>query len=177
MNAAEARDRVTEIHRQVAVRAHDLTAALPGGLTCHHGCAECCVDDLTVFAIEADLIRYHYRELLSAGSAHPPGACAFLDAAGGCRIYAHRPYVCRTQGLPLCWVGEDDRGAEVEMRDICPLNEEPLGVPLLALDPSQCWQLGEFEGVLASLQAQAQGSFELRREPLRGLFGRDIEQI
>ncbi|MFH1568638.1 MAG: YkgJ family cysteine cluster protein, partial [Gemmatimonadota bacterium] len=96
------------------------------------------------------------------------GACAFLDAEGACRIYPQRPYVCRTQGLPLRWLDEVD-GATVELRDICPLNEE--GVPIEELDAAACWTIGPAEGALAEFQARADGG-QGRRVALRGLFHR-----
>ncbi len=174
MNKEQARLRLTELHRTVDARSVDLIAKLPVKLACRSGCADCCIDDLTVFQVEADLIRYHHAELLATAGPHPVGACAFLDAEGACRVYEQRPYVCRTQGLPLRWLGEDEAGAVVELRDICPLNEEPLGIAPAALEVDQCWELGEFEGSLASLQAETQGGFELTREPLRGLFDKPI---
>ena len=170
MNAEQARLRLTELHRTVDARGTDLIASLPGKLACRSGCADCCLDDLTVLPVEADLIRHHHADLLATAAPHPAGACAFLDADGACRVYEQRPYICRTQGLPLRWLGEDEAGAAAEMRDICPLNEEPLGVALADLKADQCWELGSFEGALASLQAEYQGGFELTREPLRGLF-------
>ena len=132
---------------------------------CRQGCSACCTDDLTVFEIEAEGIRARHAELLATGTPHPIGACAFLDAEGGCRIYAERPYVCRTQGLPLRWLDEDEAGL-VEYRDICPLNEA--GEPLDTLPAESCWTLGAVEGRLAALQVAAGGT--LSRVPLRGLF-------
>jgi Fe-S-cluster containining protein len=175
VNAAETRRRLAALHETVDARGAEILAALPAPLTCRLGCADCCVDDLTVFSIEADLIRHHHAEFLAAAEPHPPGACVFLGPDGGCRIYQQRPYVCRTQGLPLRWLAEDEAGEVVEMRDICPLNEEPLNIPIATLDLDQCWELGPYEGQLASLQAESQGGFELTREPLRGLFGQPDE--
>ena len=175
VTAAEAREHLTRLQAQVTTRAQALIAVLPGSLACRRGCADCCVDELTVFTLEADLIRFHHSDLLTNGAPHPKGACAFLGPDGACRIYDQRPYVCRTQGLPLRWQATNEQGETVELRDICPLNEEPLGVPVQGLDSDKCWALGEFEGALASLQAEAQGSFELRREPLRGLFSAGTE--
>ena len=85
-------------------------------------------DQITVFEVEAEVIRRHHADLLAEGEPHAEGACAFLDGEGACRIYEHRPYVCRTQGLPLRWLEELD-GETVELRDICPLNDEddPIG--------------------------------------------------
>jgi Fe-S-cluster containining protein len=105
--------------------------------------------------------------LLSSAEPHPPGNCAFLDERGGCRIYGDRPYVCRTQGLPLRWFEEDDDGHTAELRDICPLNDisdEPLG----NLSEEDFWTIGAFEGRLAELQREFGES--LRRVSLRQLF-------
>jgi Fe-S-cluster containining protein len=84
-----------------------------------------------------------------------------LDDEKRCRIYAHRPYVCRTQGLPLRWI--EDEGEEIyEARDICPLNAE--GPPLEELPAEECWSIGPFEERLA--REQKDGA----RVALRSLF-------
>ncbi|MBP8303236.1 MAG: YkgJ family cysteine cluster protein [Phycisphaerae bacterium] len=136
-------------------------------LQCRRGCSTCCQDDLTVFTVEAENIRRHHTHLLGAHRPHGPGGCAFLDDQGACRIYPDRPYVCRTQGLPLRWTDELPDGSAVEMRDICPLNE--VGPPIETLDPDACWTIGPVEEALADLQSQADGG-RLLRVPLRGLF-------
>ena len=134
-------------------------------LQCRKCCSCCCVDDLTVFAVEAESIRLSYGELLARGTPHREGACAFLDDTGACRIYAHRPYVCRTQGLPLRWIEERD-GDPKELRDICPLNEA--GDPVETLPTDACWTIGPFEERLRHLQLAADG--RLTRMRLRDLF-------
>lgn len=160
-------DEVVELHAEVDGRARQVANAHQGRLQCRLGCSGCCEDDLTVFEIEAQRIRAHFPQLLSTGTPGPRGQCAFLDAEGACRIYAVRPYVCRTQGLPLRWVEED--GAE--RRSICPLNES--GPDLVELPRAVCFELGPFEGRLATLQASSQLSkpgSALQRVPLRTLF-------
>ena len=147
----------------------DRLYALGGArLHCERGCRACCVDGVTVFAVEAENIRRHHAMRLAQASPHPEGGCAFLDGAGACRIYRHRPYVCRTQGLPLRWIEGRPGGNAVELRDICPLNET--GDPIETLPPGACWSIGPFEGRLAALQATLDGG-TLRRVPLRSLFG------
>jgi uncharacterized protein len=122
-----------------------------------------------VFEVEADRIRRSAAELLESGEPHPEGACAFLDTEGACRIYEHRPYVCRTQGLPLRWLEEDEETGEIhDRRDICPLNAE--GPPLASLDQPDCWTIGPAEERLAALQ-QDLGPSAARVE-LRALFRR-----
>lgn len=135
-------------------------------LRCARGCHACCVDGLTVFALEADRIVEHHAELLEHGGPHPEGACAFLDEQGGCRIYEHRPYVCRTQGLPLRWIEEENQEL-VELRDCCPLNLQDEGVPLTELSAEQCFTLGPVE---QRLREQAEGAGAAERIALRSLF-------
>lgn len=136
-------------------------------MACKRGCADCCVDDLTVFEIEAERIRSNHGDLLSSGRPHPEGSCAFLDDEGACRIYEDRPYVCRTQGLPLRWFDESPSGETVEMRDICTLNDP--GEELGMIDEGRCWTIGPFEGRLAELQSRFGGE-PRERISLRTLF-------
>lgn len=157
---------VLRIHADVDRRAVLLHARHAARLQCRRGCASCCVDDLSVFEIEAEIIRTRAANVLREPP-HPAGACAFLDPHGACRIYPHRPYVCRTQGLPLRWIDFDDPEAGGERRDICPLNESD--EPLAALPADTCWELGPTEGQLAGLQAAHDGG-ALRRVRLRALF-------
>lgn len=136
-------------------------------LQCLLGCHCCCVDGITVFEVEGEYIRLKGKDLLEKGIPHPEGACAFLDESGKCRIYEDRPYVCRTQGLPLRWIEELEDGRIVEMRDICPLNDT--GTPIEDLPPEACWEIGPFEERLAGLQFAALGG-KGERVALRKLF-------
>jgi uncharacterized protein len=161
--------RLLVLHDEVDEATTPLTHRHASILKCKLGCVDCCRDDITVFEVEAAAIRDAYPDVLSRQDPHPVGACAFLDDAGACRIYERRPYVCRTQGLPFRWDDEDEAGALVQRRDICPLNEPP--TPLADMPDAHCWQLGPFEGRLATLQVEASGRMEdLPRVALRALF-------
>ena len=160
-------DWVEKLHGIVDELVAPLVLAHGARLTCHNGCHACCSDALSVFAIEAQLITQHHAELLETGLAHEAGGCAFLDPAGGCRIYAQRPYVCRTQGLPLRWLERGDDGQPVELRDICPKNAE--GPALETLSADVCWTLGAVEQRLAARQTAADGGVG-QRVALRSLF-------
>ncbi len=144
-------------------------------LQCRRGCSACCVDDISVYDVEAECIRQRHGELLRSGEPHEPGACAFLDEEGACRIYEDRPYVCRTQGLPLRWVAENHDGEVIEHRDICELNVVPERA-VVDLDPNDCWSLGPAEIKLQQLEAaheetpQMGDSGQLCRVRLRDLF-------
>ncbi len=161
----EQTDELGAFYRQVDKSAATLEDIHKDRLHCAVGCKDCCVDDISVFMIEADNIRLHFSELLNTEPPHAPGACAFLDDKGACRIYSQRPYVCRTQGLPLRWLEETESGW-VELRDICPLNDE--GTPVETLPPEQCWSIGAYEQKLAEMQIKYYNN--LQRVDLRSLF-------
>jgi hypothetical protein len=161
-------EQVERLHMAVDRMVAPLTARHAGRLQCREGCTGCCVDDLSVFAVEAATIVRHHAALLTSEAPHPVGACAMLDDAGRCRIYAHRPYVCRTQGLPLRWLDADESvegDAPRELRDICELNDH--AEPIVSLPPDACWTLGPVEARLSDLQAQATPD---QRIALRDLF-------
>ena len=153
---------IRSLHAEVDAAVGPLTQRHAGRLRCGRGCHECCVDELTVSAAEAERIRREYPGVLKE-EAGATGSCAFLGGEGECRVYEARPYVCRTQGLPLRWFGEHD-GQVVELRDICPLNDIASDEPLESLDADDCWLLGPVEGKLAMLSGASQ------RVPLRGMF-------
>jgi len=104
----EAVDWVERLHGPVDEASAPIERVNSKRLQCRQGCSDCCTDGLTVLLIEAAVIQRHHADLLERGDPRPPGACAFLDGEGRCRIYAQRPYVCRTQGLPLRWLEEDE---------------------------------------------------------------------
>ena len=156
-----------EFYREVDEAVRRLSTLHAGRMRCVRGCALCCMDGITVFEVEAEYVRHHGRRLIETLEPHPEGACAFLDGQGSCRIYPYRPYVCRTQGLPLRWIEETEDGIPVEMRDICPVNEA--GPPVEELSPDHCWTIGPAEMRLAALQSLVSGDSPVR-VPLRALF-------
>lgn len=163
-NLKEALEALDRIHDGVDGRARAIAESHGSRIVCARGCFDCCVDELTVFEIEAEKIRRDFPELLEFAEPHPPGRCVFIGETGECRIYESRPYVCRTQGLPLRWLDE----TEVEYRDICPLNDEE-GDAVETLDEERCWTIGPTEDALRRLQASLDGG-ELRRVALRDVF-------
>ena len=66
-------------------------------------------------------------------------------------------------------VSDEIENELVELRDICPLNED--GVPIENLSEEKCWTIGEFEAKLAELQKQF-GKCEMNRDALRHLFSK-----
>ena len=157
---------IAALHGVVDQLTAPLEAAQAPHRACARGCSACCVDGLSVFEVEAEHIQNSFPELLSSGRPGPAGGCAMLGAEGECRVYAARPYVCRTQGLPLRWAEPAAGGGAVERRDVCPKNDPGPGA-LEALPAARCWAIGPVEARLQAAQA-LRGSE--RRIPLRSLF-------
>lgn len=165
------KETLEEFYEAVDAASKALAEVHSARLKCGIGCSSCCVDGISVFAIEAENIRKKHERLVESETPHSPGACAFLDEQGACRIYEDRPYVCRTQGLPLRWFDELE-GELVEFRDICPLNDEgPEG--LEDLEAADCWTIGEFESRLARIASDLNAG---NRVALRDLFSRPSNQ-
>lgn len=122
-------------------------------LNCRKGCSFCCVDGITIYQIEAEYILAKSRELkLKENKNTRNGKCAFLNDKDECLIYEFRPYVCRTQGLPLKWYDVNDNDELVEYRDICPLNIK--GKLIEELNGKNFWEIGPFERKLSDLQVK-----------------------
>jgi uncharacterized protein len=159
-------DGIAALHREVDALGVELIGRLPHPLACRPGCSLCCPPDLTVLEIEAEWIRRAVGDRWRAEEPARSG-CAFLDEAGSCRIYPYRPYVCRTQGLPLRWYEEDERGEIIESRDICEKSAGAFELEELAEDG--LWLLGPCEARLVEL-AEAWGQGAVRRRGLGDLF-------
>lgn len=93
-------------------------------LRCAAGCDACCHQRLTVTTVEADVVAELVRSLPEAARAQlrrtagQPDRCAALDDDGRCQIYAARPLVCRSHGVPIRT--RHERGLPVI--DACHLN-------------------------------------------------------
>ena len=130
-------------------------------LNCKPGCCHCCQDDLTMTPAEAAVIKKLFPQMVHE-KPHAKGACPFLDDRGLCRIYAARPYICRTHGLPLRWTSEQDD----EQRDICEINESCADILNLPLD--SCWNSDTAEMQLSLINLCTFGDYDRIR--MRDLF-------
>ena len=106
------------LYQKVAAHAERIGSAYPDKLACRAGCAGCCATDRTVVDVE-------FARLRAAVDRLPAGARARLGKGRGCTmlvddrcaVYADRPLICRSHGLPVA-PGEEDGPP----RDTCPLN-------------------------------------------------------
>lgn len=75
-------------------------------LSCKAGCDMCCME-FSVLPIEYYAIRQQAASMLHKGNAGAgEGECPFL-VDHRCVIYPARPLICRTQGLPLLFMGDE----------------------------------------------------------------------
>jgi len=101
-----------------------IAAAYPEQITCREGCSACCTLQ-GILPVEAASLSLAFRQLSSVeakrlrrqlSAAADEEFCPLL-ADDRCPLYAARPVICRTHGLPL--LVEDQHGRRV---DRCPLN-------------------------------------------------------
>lgn len=115
--------------------AHGTMARRAGSFACRAGCEACCHVSLSVSRTEArrvvaalDALPGARRDVIAARAAKTSERCVMLDDEGRCEIYAARPLVCRTQGLPLGYPGGVVPATTVRFRTrtlevvCCPLN-------------------------------------------------------
>jgi uncharacterized protein len=149
-------------------------------LTCRAGCADCCQVHVSVFPVEAarlagavrelpastrTVIRRQAAEATSEANASDP--CPLL-VEDRCAVYAARPVICRTQGLPLL-LESGDGSPEV---DFCPLNFSAPG----ATDDLEDAYLVDLETLnrslaIVNLEFCARAGKSLRESGIRKLIG------
>jgi Fe-S-cluster containining protein len=76
-------------------------------MRCRLGCTHCCQQELTVLPLEAlavvaalEALPGTERAAVAQRANRPGPPCAWLDGER-CAIYASRPLICRTHGLPV----------------------------------------------------------------------------
>ena len=137
-------------------------------LSCGPGCASCCLA-FSVLPIEAACLREAIgalplpsQEQLGCNLTEGDDRCPLL-IDDLCSVYAARPVICRTQGLPLAYVDEEREAIEISA---CPLNFPDE----YAFAPESLLFLDDFNGRLSELNhiwCRTQGLDPDRRIPLR----------
>lgn len=131
-------------------------------MACAPGCDACCRVRPTVTPVEADAVRAHLATLpalerarLAARASEPrDDRCAALDDDGRCAVYAARPLVCRSHGVPVrlrdarslplvssCEKNFVARGPAAADAD-CILDQETLSTVLAAVDAAYAREQG-----------------------------------
>jgi hypothetical protein len=147
-------------------------------MACAPGCDACCHVRPTVTLVEADAVRAHLATLpaderarIAARAAEPPDddRCAALDDDGRCAVYAARPLVCRSHGVPVrlrdarslplvssCEKNFVARGPAAADPD-CILDQETLSTVLAAVDAAHARERGRPAGLREDLAAVLAG--------------------
>lgn len=82
-----------------------LSALHKNHMVCKKGCDLCCMD-YDVFPIEFEMIKEGIKNENIDFQESPDGNCIFLKDHA-CQIYEHRPIICRTHGLPLLFMNDE----------------------------------------------------------------------
>lgn len=150
----------------------------PEALACAPGCSDCCHRELTVTSIEAARIAALVRALppalraALAARAADGEPCVALEADGRCAVYAARPLVCRSHGVPLRFVEPAPSGkVQLPVLDVCPKNF--VGQDLASVDAACVLDqrtLSVMLGAIDAVFARANGTPEARRLALRDVI-------
>ena len=97
---------------------------LSGQITCSEGCSSCCTE-ITLFPVEAAALfaaleavpDVRQTAILRHVAAHAGEERCPLLEDHRCLLYAARPIICRTHGLPIIYTEGSERKT-----DCCPLN-------------------------------------------------------
>jgi Fe-S-cluster containining protein len=131
-------------YNQLIARVDNLCNAIEEALgeqiTCSAGCSSCCTA-ITIFPVEAAALLYAV-EALPEHEAESIRQHVSLNASGErcpllshnhCLLYASRPIICRTHGLPITYTEDNQHKS-----DCCPLNmtetESVIGMNVIDLD-------------------------------------------
>lgn len=144
--AATRRERLRRHLRLIDQGVRPVVRRYAAQIQCRPGCSDCCHQTFAVSEVEGALLREGLTqldppsraEIVARARAWRPqqrDPCPVLDAEGRCRLYDHRPRICRKYGIPL-W--HPDRPQQVRC---CPLNfrDQADMDPELILGPQAGW--------------------------------------
>jgi len=77
-----------------------------GHIQCRKGCCDCCVN-LTVFPVEFYFILGELKKSGIKPDFDKNASCGYLKD-GLCVIYKYRPIICRTHGLPIVFLDDNE---------------------------------------------------------------------
>jgi hypothetical protein len=170
-----------ERYRELAARVDAFFAKVHArhgaDMACAPGCDACCRVRPTVTRVEADEVRALVASLapperervVARALAASADRCAALDDEGRCAIYAARPLVCRSHGVPVrlrdarslpvvssCEKNFVPRGPAAADAD-CVLDQETLSTILHAIDAVHARERGAAPGEREDLAAVISG--------------------
>lgn len=157
---------LVQLRTRVDAHFDQALARSPAAFQCAAGCDACCHVRIGVFAVEAAPLRDALARLATTDPAlrsrvraqaddpdHQHHCALLVD--GRCAVYAERPLICRSHGLPIAVADPTDVSGKLRL-DHCPLNfqaEPPPRASILRLDA-----VNQPLAVLASLWAQTESA-------------------
>ena len=154
---------LVQLRARVDAHFDQALARSPAAFQCAAGCDACCHVRIGVFAVEAAPIRQALARLATTDPAlrrrvrdqaddpaHQDHCALLVD--GRCAVYAERPLICRSHGLPIAVPDLADATGKLRL-DHCPLNfqnQSPPRESILRLDA-----VNQPLAVLATLWSQA----------------------
>lgn len=146
-------ERYRELRREMDTRTGALEMLHCQQLTCKPGCHQCCVN-LTVFPVEFHAILEDLRQLTPVPvlELDQEAKCAFLKQ-GLCSIYASRPMICRTHGLPVAFLNIDGEAPEMSV-SFCPLNFIDADEDVLSFGPDNSLDIDDLNMKLYEVNLQ-----------------------
>lgn len=154
----------------------------PAAMQCATGCSDCCQYGLSTTGVEAEAVATVVaamtdqervalahnidRRQADVTAAAPETRCVALSQAGRCMIYAGRPTVCRSHGVPVrmlderslpvvsaCYRNFVDRAPDT-IAAACVLDQTTLSATLLAINVGATERFA-LDELLVDLLAQA----------------------
>lgn len=156
---AEPLRNLVALRHKLDAHAARVMGAYADRFACRRGCVGCCQTERTVSDVEYEALRRAVEALpaetrAQLGAGGDGGPCPLL-VDGACAVYAERPVICRSHGLPLVMEGQTD---------VCPLNFE--GQDLAALPQGDLLSVDAVTAILVAvnqLYCQETGGDPLRR--------------
>lgn len=98
-------DQYNQFIQRVDERCAELGTEHQAHLQCRKGCDLCCMN-YRIFPIEYYAIKQALKHEANLTCESVDGSCVFLNKQV-CQIYEHRPVICRTHGLPLLFLNDE----------------------------------------------------------------------
>lgn len=121
------RDRLRHLLRVIDTDVEPVVQRYRSHIECAKGCSDCCHQTFRISNLEGAYLREGLAaaepdvraDILARSETYEADTrtpCPVLSADGACRLYAHRPRICRKYGIPLWNPERPDRV------DTCPKN-------------------------------------------------------
>ncbi|PTN09501.1 YkgJ family cysteine cluster protein [Mangrovibacterium marinum] len=98
-------ERYQQFISQVDELAEKLSTLHHNQMQCRKGCDLCCMN-YRIFPVEYYAIQQSLNDKPVETAGANDNSCIFLKDSV-CQVYAHRPFICRTHGLPLLYLNEE----------------------------------------------------------------------